>query len=199
MTKEQILEKLRFDLEARGRSPDTVVDYVRHVRFFQDHYDKPADQMRETEIMEYQHYLVTEKGLSPSSANTYNSALRFVYGVTLDIALNYKKMPRLKQIRSIPTLPTKEELGYLFYLAGDNLRNKAMFMTIYGSGLRVGEAANLKISDIDSEGNRILIRKGKGGRDRYALLPKKHWKFYANIGRKLTRKTGCSSTRRVQN
>ena len=203
MTKEQILEKLRFDLEARGRSPDTVVDYVRHVRFFQDHYDKPADQMRETEIMEYQHYLVTEKGLSPSSANTYNSALRFVYGVTLDIALNYKKMPRLKQIRSIPTLPTKEELGYLFYLAGDNLRNKAMFMTIYGSGLRVGEAANLKISDIDSEGNRILIRKGKGGRDRYALLPRKtlevlreywtethpkDWLFVNKKGTKLTEK-----------
>jgi site-specific recombinase XerD len=46
-------------------------------------------------------------------------------------------------------------------------------MTIYGSGLRLGEAANLKVSDIDSVGGRILIRKGKGGRDRYALLPKK--------------------------
>ena len=204
MTKEGILEKLRFDLEARGRSADTVDDYVRHVRLFQDHFDKSADQMGEAEIMEYQHFLITEKGLSPSSANTYNSALRFVYGVTLDIALNYKKIPRLKQTRDIPILPTKEELGYLFYLAGDSLRNKALFMTIYGSGLRISEAANLKVGDIDSAGGRIFIRKGKGGRDRYAILPKKTlevlreywaeyhpkgWLFVTKNGTKMTEKT----------
>ena len=154
--------------------------------------------------MDYQHYLITEKGLSASSANTYNSALRFVYGVTLDVALNHKKVPRLKQNRSIPILPTKEELGYLFYLAGDNLRNKAMFMTIYGSGLRISETANLKVSDIDSEGGRILIRKGKGDRDRYAILPKRtleilreywtetqprDWLFLTKQGTKMTEKT----------
>jgi site-specific recombinase XerD len=204
MTKEQILEKLKKDLEARGRSALTSADYVRHVRVFQDHYDKPADQMGESEIMEFQHHLITKKGLSPSSANTYNSALRFVYGVTLDVALNYKKMPRLKQVRSIPILPTKEELGYLFYLAGDSLRNKALFMTIYGSGLRISEAANLKINDIDSAGGRIFIRKGKGSRDRYAMLPKKtlevlreywaearpkDWLFVTKNGSRMTEKT----------
>ena len=204
MTKEQILTQFKKDLEARGRNHVTVEDYTRHVRIFQDYFDKPADQMREAEIMEFQHYLINERGLSHSSANTYNSALRFVYGVTLDIALNYKKLPRLKQIRSIPILPTKEELGYLFYLAGDNLRNKAMFMTIYGSGLRISEAANLKVSDIDSEGGRIFIRKGKGNRDRYAILPKKtlevlreywtvtqpkDWLFLTKRGTKMTEKT----------
>lgn len=185
MTKEQILTKLRADLEARGRNAVTIKDYVTKVRLYQDYFNKPADQMGEAEIMEYQRYLLTEKKLSHSSANTYNSALRFVYGVTLDIALNYKKLPRLKQVRDIPILPTKEELGYLFYLAGDNLRNKALFMTIYGSGLRLSEAANLKVNDIDSDGGRIFIRKGKGSRDRYAILPKKtlevlreYWKEY---------------------
>ena len=174
MTKEQILEKLQFDLESRGRSPDTVEDYVARVRRFQDHFDKTAEQMREDEIMEYQHYLITEKKLATASVNTYNSAIRFVYSVTLDIVLNLRKIPRLKQIREIPILPSKEELGYLFYLAGlDNLRDKALFMTIYGAGLRISEAAKLKVSDIESESGRILIRKGKGGRDRYAILPKK--------------------------
>jgi site-specific recombinase XerD len=173
MTKEQILEKLKFDLETRGRSEATVKEYTEKVRLFQDHFGKPADQMGEAEIIEYQHHLLTEKKLKHSSANTYNSALRFVCGVTLDITLNYKKLPRLKQIRDLPVLPTKEELGYLFHRAGDNPRNKALFMTIYGSGLRLGEAANLKVSDIDSENGRIFVRKGKGGRDRYAMLPKK--------------------------
>ena len=201
MTKEQILEKLTADLEARGRSASTIKEYTDKVRRYQDHYDKPADQMGEAEILAYQRYLVTKKGLSPAAANTYNSALRFVYGVTLDIALNYKKLPRLKQTRSIPALPSKEELGYLFYLAGENLRNRALFMTIYGSGLRLGEAANLKVSDIESENGRILIRKGKGGRDRYAILPQKtlevlreywketqtrEWLFITKNGTKIT-------------
>ena len=126
-----------------------------------------------------------------------------MYGVTLDKLINTRKIPRIKQTRSIPVLPTKEELGYLFYLAGDSLRNKALFMTIYGSGLRISEAANLKVSDIDSEGGRIFIRKGKGSRDRYALLPKrtlevlreywtevhpKDWLFLTKNGTKMTEK-----------
>jgi len=204
MTKEQILERLKFDLESRGRSAATVKEYTEKVRLYQDHFGKPADQMGEAEIMEYQHYLITEKGLKATSANTYNSALRFVYGVTLDVALNYRRMPRLKRERDIPVLPSKDELGYLFYLAGaDNLRDKALFMTIYGAGLRLSEAANLKVSDIESENGRILIRRGKGGRDRYAILPKtalealraywtevqpKEWMFLTKHGTKMTQK-----------
>ena len=173
MTKEQVLEQLKFDLESRGRSPSTVEDYMAKVGLFQDHYGKPADQMGETEILEYQHYLLTEKKLKPSTVNTYNSAIRFVYGITLNSPLNTKRIPHIRNSRSLPILPTKEELGFLFYLAGNSLRNKALFLTIYGSGIRLSEAANLKVGDIDSAKGRIFVRKGKGGRDRYALLPKK--------------------------
>jgi len=204
MTKEQILEQLKFDLESRGRSQSTVEDYTKKVRLFQDHYGEPADQMGETEILGYQHYLLTEKKLKPSTVNTYNSALRFVYGITLNSSLNTKRIPHIRHARSLPILPTKEELGFLFYLAGDSLRNKALFMTIYGAGLRISEAANLKVSDIDSGKGRIFIRKGKGGRDRYALLPKKalealraywmevqpkDWLFVTKSGGKMTEKT----------
>jgi len=204
MTKEQILEKMKFDLESRGLSQCTVEDYMVKVKFYQDHFEKPADQMGENEILAYQHYLLNEKKLKPSTVNTYNSALRFVYCVTLDSPLNTKRVPQVKHIRSLPILPTKEELRYLFYLAEDNLRNKALFMTMYGAGLRLGEAANLKVSDIDSDKGRIFIRKGKGGRDRYALLSKKalealraywvdtqpkEWLFVTKKGTKMTEKS----------
>lgn len=172
MTKEEILNKMRIDLQLRGRSIDTVEDYVIHARLFQDYFNKPADQMREMEIREYLHYLLTEKKNVPSTVNSYNSALRFLYGETLDIVLNLKKIPRAKQTRRIPELPTKEEISYLFYLT-TNLKYRAIFMTIYGSGLRVSEASNLKVKDVDSKNMRILIRKGKGDRDRYALLPQR--------------------------
>lgn len=172
MTKQEILEKLKFDMELRNRTKDTIRDYEMHVRLFQDYFDKPADQMKEEEIRKFVHYLLTEKDNTPATVNAYNSALRFLYGETLDIVLNTKKIPRIKSNRKIPEIPTKEELGYLFYLT-KNLKYKAIFITIYGSGLRLSEAVNLKVSDIDGKQMRIFIRSGKGDRDRYALLPEK--------------------------
>jgi len=170
MTKEEILQKLTKDLEVRGRSPETVEDYTDRIRRYQDYYDKPADQMGEAEILDYLHYLGTEKKLTPSTVNTHNSALRFVYGVTLDITLNYKRLPRLKQTRRIPQIFTKEEVRRILDSAG-TLRNKSMLMLAYGSGLRLSEITNLKPMDIESDQMRILVRHGKGDRDRYAMLP----------------------------
>jgi len=188
MTKEEIMEKLVKDLEVRGRSVETIKEYTTKVRLFQDYYGKPADQMGEAEIIGYLHYLATEKRISPASVNTYNSALRFVYGVTLDVVLNYKKLPRLKQTRRIPQIFTKEEIRRILDSA-DTLLHKSMFMLAYGSGLRNSEITNLKASDIESDQMRILIRHGKGDRDRYAMLPqttletlREYWKEYRPKG-----------------
>ena len=176
MTKQEILEKLVFDLELRKRSEHTILDYQKHVRLFQDYFDKPADQMGEEEIRQYLHYLLTEKGNTPASTNVCNSALRYLYAETLDITLNIRKLPRIKTNRRIPEIPSKEELGYIFYIT-ENIKHKAIFMTIYGSGLRISEAINLKVTDIDSKQNRIFIRSGKGDKDRFTLLPQKTLKI----------------------
>jgi integrase len=165
MTKQEVLDKLKFDLELRNRSKDTIEDYVTRCRLYQDHYDKPADQMGVEDIQKYLHYLLTVKKNSPATINTANSAIRFLYGETLDTVLNLRKIPRLKNNRKIPDIPTKEELGYLFYLT-KNMKYRAIFMTIYGSGLRLSEVVNLKVSDIDGKQGRIFIRGGKGDRDR---------------------------------
>lgn len=85
MTKQEILEKLKFDMELRKRTKDTIRDYEMHVRLYRDYFDKPADQMREDEIRKFLHYLITEKGNILATINAYNSALRFFYGETLDI------------------------------------------------------------------------------------------------------------------
>jgi len=172
MTKEEILERMAKDLETMGRSEETVRNYGMHVRLYQEYHEKSAEEMGEAEIKSYLHYLLTEKGLSHASVNVQNSSLRYLYGVTLDRVLNLRKIPMLKRIRHLPDIPSKEELGYIFYLM-KNLKYKALFKTIYGSGLRISEALNLKVNDIDSKNMRIMIRSGKGGRDRYALLPER--------------------------
>jgi site-specific recombinase XerD len=184
MTKEEILQKLVKDLEVRGRSPATVEEYLERARRYQDYYDKPANQMGEGEIIDYLHYLATERKLSPAGVNGHNSALRFVYGVTLDVNLNYKKLPRLKQTRRIPQIFTKEEIRKILD-STETLIHKSMFMLAYGSGLRNAEITNLKATDIESDQMRILVRHGKGDRDRYAMLPqvtldtlREYWQAY---------------------
>jgi len=201
MTQKETLQKLKMDLEVRGRSPDTVKDYLYKVGAFQDYFCKAAEELGEAEITEFLHQLITKKQLHTNSVNVYNSAIRFVYLVTLNRNINVRQIPRIKQTRSLPVLPTKEELSYLFYLAGESSRNRTLFMTIYGSGLRLSEAANLKVSDIDSEQGRIFVRSGKGNRDRYAILPNKtlealreywkhsqpkEWLFITKHGTKMT-------------
>jgi len=153
-------------------------------RLFQDHYNKPADQLGEQEIIDYLHYLLTEKKINQTSVNTYNSALRFLFGVTLERVLNYKKLPRLKQHRRIPQVFTKDEVRRILDSA-ESLAHKSMLMLAYGSGLRLSEITNLKAIDIESDQMRILIRHGKGDRDRYAMLPqitldtlREYWKVH---------------------
>jgi len=184
MTKEEILQKLRFDMELRGRQPPTIESYISKARMYQDYFDKPADQMGEAEISEYLHYLLTVKKNSQNSVNNYNSALRFVYGVTLDMPVSYEKIPRVKQSRRIPKLFTRDEIHRILDSAG-KLNHRSMLMLAYGSGLRVSEIINLKATDIESDKMRILVRHGKGDRDRYAMLPqttldtlREYWKRF---------------------
>lgn len=184
MTQEEVLEKLRFDTQLRGLSIHTQEEYLTKVKAFQNHFNKPATEMGLEELRTFLYYLKIEKKLCNGSINTYNSGLRFLYGVTLNISLNYKQIPRQRKIRKFPDILTQEEVKRLFDSC-DNVRDKCILMTLYGSGLRLSEVANLKISDIDSQKMRIFVRNGKGGKDRYALLSKtnldilrEYWKTY---------------------
>lgn len=184
MTKEQILEKLMFDVELRGLSKNTKDEYYTKVKIFQDYFNKPATELSEKDIRKFLHYLSIEKGLTSGSVNSYNSGLRFLYGVTLNTTLNYKQIPRHRRQRKFPEILTKSEIKSLFEVC-DNLRDKSILMTIYGAGIRISEAASLKVSDIDSKKMQLFIRNGKGSKDRYALLSQSnleilrdYWKAY---------------------
>ncbi|MGK0465803.1 MAG: integrase/recombinase XerD [Clostridium sp.] len=184
MTKEQVLEKLKFDVELRGLSKHTQDEYYTKCKIFQNHFDKPATELYEKDIREFLHYLTTEKKLTSGSVNSYNSGLRFLYGVTLDTNLNCKQIPRHRRNRKFPNILTKDEIQSLLS-ACDNLRDKSILMTLYGAGLRLNEVSCLKVSDIDSKKMQLFIRNGKGSKDRYALLSqdnleilRDYWKEY---------------------
>src|SRR5699024_8219590 len=100
-------------------------------------------------------YLKEERKLSERSIDYYNSVIRFMYEVTLDKLINKKQLPMHRKKRKMKDVLTKEELS-TFFNACDNYMYKTIFMMIYGSGLRVSEAVNLRIEDIDSRKMRIF-------------------------------------------
>lgn len=116
-------------------------------------------------------YLKEEKKLCTRSINYYNSVLRFMYDVVLDKPINQKQIPMIKGKRRLPKILSEEELS-IFFNACDNYMYKTIFMMIYGSGLRISEATNIRIEDIDSKNMRLFVRNGKGERERYTVLPK---------------------------
>lgn len=184
MDQNQIIEKLKLDLKLRGYSKGTEKGYCERIKLFQEYYQKPASELGEQEIRQYLYHMSNERKLSPSTVNTANSALRFLFEVTLEQNLNYKRIPRLKDPIVLPTVFTKDEIGTIFDTI-DDLKHKCILMTIYGSGLRISEAASLKISDIDSKNMRIFVDQGKGKKDRYVLLSqanldilREYWKQY---------------------
>jgi len=71
----------------------------------------------------------------------------------------------------LPSVLSKDEIKRIFD-ATPNLKHKTILMTIYSAGLRVSEASNLKVADIDSKNMQIIVRQGKGKKDRYTLLSK---------------------------
>ena len=169
MTKEEVLTKLKFELELRGFSKYTQDEYYTKAKLFQTYFDKPATELGIEHIRQFLHYLYTEKKLTSGTVNTYNSGLRFLYNNILDINLEIRKIPRHRKHRKLPAIFTQEELQSLFN-ACDNLRDKCILMTLYGAGLRLSEVAALKVSDIDSQKMQLFIRNAKGSKDRYAIL-----------------------------
>ena len=210
MTREEILAKVKFHTELRGLSKNTQEEYYTKTKAMQDHFDKPATELNIEDIQKYLHYLYTEKKLTSGSVNTYNSGIRFLYNIVLDIPLNNYKIPCHKKHHHFPDILTRDEVERLINSC-KNLRDKAILITMYSGGLRLGEVGNLKVSDIDSEKMQILIRLGKGGKDRYALLSqtnldvlREYWKVHRPkewlfISRNKNKPDAHLSTRGIQN
>jgi integrase/recombinase XerD len=180
----ELRTKMKMDLELRGYSPATMEYYIGNVMRFAQHFKKSPDLLGENEIYEYLHYCITEKNLSEGTVNLVHSALKFFYTKTLGRDWRVEKLARIKERRKLPVVLSQDEVKSIFD-ATENLKHKAMLMTIYAAGLRVSEVANLKVTDIDSKNMQIFIRNSKGKKDRYVILSKvnieilrEYWKQY---------------------
>lgn len=156
------------DLRVRGLSEHTIDSYVGAVARFARHFSSPPEHLTAEHIRAFQVHLITERQVSPATLNVYTSAIRFFYSVTLGRDLDIRTIPYAKTPKKLPSVLTQDEVVRL--LTGiENRKHRAMAMTMYAAGLRVAEAATLRIADIDSRRMLIHVHQGKGARDR--ILP----------------------------
>lgn len=185
MTNNQLIIKLKKDMQMRNFSKYTYDSYLGKTRDIMRYYgEKQLEEVTTEELREFLlKYLKEERKLSDRSINYYNSVIRFIYEVALDKLLNKKQLPMRKQKKTVYKVLTKEELSAFFNVC-DNFKFKTIFMLVYGSGLRIGEVANLRVEDIDSKNMRIFVREGKGNKERYTILPKQSLEMLREYWRK---------------
>jgi len=171
MSSPKLLDRVRMAIRARHYSRRTARAYVGWIRrFIVFHGVRHPNEMGTKEISRFLTHLATEQGVSSSTQNQALSALLFLYRNVLD-----KELPRLKDVvrakptRHLPVVLSRTEVGALL----DALEGPRWIMAtlLYGAGLRVLECARLRIKDLDFEQRCIVIRAGKGAKDRQTLFP----------------------------
>ena len=184
MTKEEIREKLELEFKIRGYSPKTLKAYQYAINRFLDWADKPYEELDERDFRNYLIYLVKEERLKRNTINMINAAIRFYLLVVLEKDVNYRRTARLRRTNTIPDVWEKEEVER-FLSVIDDPRDQAIFINVYGSGLRVSEICNLRIEDVDSKNMRLFIHQSKENKDRYTVLSvrgldalRRYWKIF---------------------
>ncbi len=154
-------------------SDSTVRTYSSNFEeFINFHHTKKINDISEPEIIEFMRYLVVERKISESYQNTSINAIKFYYEKLLGESRKFYYLERPKREKTLPVVMSKEEVYAMIKLT-KNIKHKAILMLIYSAGLRVSEAVNMRLEDIDSKRNIIVIRQGKGKKDRNSLLSEK--------------------------
>ena len=156
------------DMTVRGFTQDTRNDYVRVVKSFSAFLRRSPDQATAEDLRRFQLHQ-RQSGIQPPAFNSSVAALRFFFTVTLDRPEVARRLTVIPYPRKLPTALTPEEVAWLLD-AAPGPKYKAALATGYGAGLRVSELVALKITDIDSARMLIRVERGKGGKDRHAML-----------------------------
>jgi site-specific recombinase XerD len=162
-------EKMIRELKLKTMSEKTIKNYVAYVNYLAKFYKKSPDKINREEVKNYLYHLRVNRQLSANTLNVVHSAIRFFYIHVINAEWVVKDIAKYKRNKSKPVVLSKSEVESILNLTW-NLKHKIILTIIYSAGLRVSEAAKLKVQHIDTERMQIFVKDGKGGTDRYALL-----------------------------
>lgn len=159
-------------LKLKNYSLSTRKSYCHCFEKFLNHFKgRDINELTKDQVMDYLLY-ESEKGISAVYQNQIINAIKFHYEKVLGRRKEFYNLPRAKRPFKLPTVFSEEEIVTLLAQVS-NFKHKCILFLIYSAGLRISEAVNMHIMDIDSERNMILVRGGKGKKDRTTLLSKK--------------------------
>lgn len=166
-----LLSRVRALCQRKGYSYRTEQTYSRWiVRYVKYHGTTHPRALDKQDVRDYLSYLATERNLAASTQNQALNALLFLYrdvlGREWDGVTDFE---RAKEPERLPVVLTPEEVTAL--LGAMSGTNRLVAGLLYGAGLRLSEALRLRVKDLDFDYEQILVRQGKGKKDRCTLLP----------------------------
>jgi len=166
----EVIQKTRKALRVMHYALRTERSYVGWIqRFLARHGGRAVAELGEYEIKEFLGHLATEGQVSASTQNQALSALLFLFQKVLGRELEFLDFTRAKRASRLPVVLSKEEVRRLaLCFEGQKL---LLFQLLYGAGLRHSEGLRLRVKDIEFERRQIVVRDGKGEKDRHTVLP----------------------------
>jgi integron integrase len=167
----KLLDRLRQTIRAKHysrRTESAYVDWIR--RYIVFHRKRHPSDLGASEIAAFLTWLATERRVSASTQNQALSALLFLYRDVLHIEIGrIEDVPRARMPVRVPVVLSRDEVARIMkHLDGVTW---IMVALLYGAGLRLQECLELRVKDIDLERRQIVIRRGKGQKDRPTVLP----------------------------
>jgi integron integrase len=169
--KPKLLDQVREAIRSRHYSPKTEESYVHWIkRFIFFHNKRHPAEMGEKEIAQFLSSLANELHVSASTQNQALNSILFLYRQVLRKEIGYVNgFIRAKRPHRLPVVLTRQEVKSILGVLDNS--EWLMAMLLYGAGLRLMECLRLRIKDIDFTSNQIVVRAGKGDKDRHTMLP----------------------------
>ncbi len=167
----RLLDSVRAEIRLRHFSYRTEKAYVDWIRRFILHHDRRHPrEMGGDEVRQFLSHLANDRNVSAATQAQALAALLFLYKRVLNVDLPWiDNVVRARRPKRLPTVLTQAEAQrVLANLSGPHALVAGL---LYGSGLRLLEALRLRVKDVDLYHRRLLVRDGKGGKDRVTILP----------------------------
>lgn len=168
----KLLDQLRDRIRLKHYSLRTEQAYVQWVkRYIFFHGKRHPAETGKTEIEAFLTSLAVERNVTASTQSQALSALLFLYREILKVDLPWlSEVTRAKKPTRLPTVLTQEEVRALLKYVDDPLLDLIVRL-LYGTGMRLLEGLRLRVKDVEFTRNEIVVRDGKGGKDRVTMLP----------------------------
>ncbi|MBA2733992.1 MAG: integron integrase [Acidobacteria bacterium] len=167
----KLLSQVRQQIRTLHYSIRTEEAYVYWIKdYILFHHKRHPSELSEQDIGRWLSNLANERNVAASTQNQALSAILFLYREVLNVSLDWiDNIARAKKPARLPVVFTKDEVEAVLSRLKDTFW--LMASLLYGSGLRLMECVRLRVKDVDFQQHQIIVREGKGGRDRITILP----------------------------